>query len=288
MTPTQLSFPSPADGLPIAVRRWSATDPRAVVQIAHGVAEHGRRYARLAEQLVGAGYEVVVVDHRGHGDSVGQDVRHGSFGAAGWPALVADVVALTELIHETNPGLPVFLLGHSMGSFAAQQVLLDHSRSYAGAIICGSTSLDLFAQGLADAGPDVDLSMFNAGFEHRTGYEWLSRDEHEVDLYVADPLSGFDLAADTIPQLFGSAARLADPAALAQIARDLPLLLISGYADPLAGGGALIVELARRYRAAGVEDVTDILYPGARHELFNETNRDEVTADLLAWLDRHL
>jgi alpha-beta hydrolase superfamily lysophospholipase len=131
------------------------------------------------------------------------------------------------------------------------------------------------------------LEAFNAGFEHRTGYEGLSRDPAEVDLYVADPWCGFEVPAETLASPFVTAARLADPAVLAGIRSDLPLLLASGDADPLAGGGQLIELLGQRYRQAGLTDVTVTLYPGARHEILNETNRDEVTADIVAWLTNH-
>ena len=212
----------------------------------------------------------------------------GGFGAAGWPALIADAVALSDSIRSENPGLPLFLIAHSMGSFAAQEVILDHSDLYRGVVLTGSTALDLLAQGLAAAGDGpVELTAFNAAFENRTGYEWLSRDASEVDAYVADPLSGFDLADDTVPQLFTAAARLADPAALAGIRKDLPILIASGQDDPLSGGGQLVGALAQRYRDAGVTDVTLTVYPGARHEIFNEINRNEVTADIVQWLSAH-
>jgi len=198
--------------------------------------------------------------------------------------LIADLAAYGAGLHSD---LPLFLFAHSMGSFAAQSVLLTHSAQYAGVVLSGSTALDLLAAGLAQSEGPVGLEAFNAGFVNRTGYEWLSRDEAEVDLYVADPLCGFDLPDETVPALFGAAATLADPAALAAIRPDLPLLLASGSDDPLAGGGQLIEVLAQRYRDAGLADVTVKLYDGARHEILNETNRDEVTADVVAWLDAH-
>jgi alpha-beta hydrolase superfamily lysophospholipase len=293
MESTTSSFHSPVDGLAVATYRWApAGAPRAAVQLAHGVAEHATRYERLAEALTAAGYLVYANDHRGHGASIGAatggDVTLGSFGAAGWPALIADAVEFSESIRADNPGLPLFLIAHSMGSFAAQEIILDHSQLYRGVVLTGSTALDLLAQGLAAAGDGpVELTAFNAAFENRTGYEWLSRDETEVDKYVADPLSGFDLADDTVPQLFTAAARLADPEALAGIRNDLPILIASGQEDPLSGGGQLVGALAQRYRDAGVTDVTLTVYPGARHEIFNETNRDQVTADVIAWMSAH-
>ena len=148
----------------------------------------------------------------------------------------------------------------------------------------------MLAAGMANAPADAPsgLEAFNAGFEHRTGYEWLSRDDAEVDAYVADPWCGWDIPDDVIPSLFASAARLAEPALLAGIRGDLPILIASGDADPLAGGGALVQLLGQRYRDAGMADVTVKLYPAARHEILNESNRGEVTADILAWLRAHL
>lgn len=287
MKTTPSSFSSSADGLAIATTTWTPdSTPVGVVQLAHGVAEHSKRYERLGRALTDAGYIVYINDHRGHGQSVGGDVALGSFGSAGWPALVDDLVAFTTSIAERHPDLPLFLVAHSMGSFAAQQVILDRSELYAGVVLTGSTALDLLAQGLAAAGDGpVELTAFNAGFEDRTGYEWLSRDEAEVDAYIADPLSGFDLADDTVPQLFSAAERLADADALGGISKALPILVVSGDKDPVGGHGQLPPVIGQRYQAAGVSDVTVTLYPDARHEVFNETNRDEIISDIIAWLD---
>ena len=211
----------------------------------------------------------------------------GNFGAAGFEGLIADVGDYGATIAAEHPDLPVFLFGHSMGSFASQAVITDRSAQYAGVVLSGSTALDVVAAGLADAEGPVGLEAFNIGFEHRTGYEWLSRDEAEVDAYMADPWCGFDLPDDLVPSLFAPAARLADPAVLAGVRSDLPVLIASGSDDPLAGGGQLVELLGQRYRDAGVTDVTVIVYPGGRHEILNETNRDEVTGDVIDWLTRH-
>ena len=285
--PTQSVFASPTDGTEIATYTWGEelTEPRGVVQVAHGIAEHAARYDRLAQDLVAHGYRVVANDHRGHGQTAKEPSDLGSFS---FPALVADVAALGASIREGAGRLPVFLIAHSMGSFAAQDVMLEHSDTYAGVVLSGSTALDVLAANLAQSEGPVGLEAFNAGFEHRTGYEWLSRDEAEVDKYVADPHSGFDLPDDAVPQLFAGAGRLADPTALAGIRKDLPLLIVSGQADPLSGDGQLIGLLGQRYRDAGLGDVSVTVYPDARHEIFNETNRDEITADVIAWLDAHL
>jgi alpha-beta hydrolase superfamily lysophospholipase len=282
MTMQRSTFTSPVDGLELACYAWDVDEPRAVVQVAHGLAEHSARYDRFARALNDAGYAVRATDHRGHGASIAG--TPGDFGAAGFAGLIADVAAYGASLRDD---VPLFLFAHSMGSFAAQSVLLTHSQQYAGVVLSGSTALDLLAGGLAQAEEPAGLEAFNAGFEHRTGYEWLSRDEAEVDRYVADPLCGFDLPDATVPALFGAAGTLADPTSLASIRPDLPLLVASGTDDPLAGGGQLVEVLAQRYRDAGLVDVTVRLYDGARHEILNETNRDQVTADVVAWLDAH-
>jgi alpha-beta hydrolase superfamily lysophospholipase len=282
--PVQRStFTSPVDGLELATYVWDVADPRGVVQVAHGLAEHSARYDRFARALNDAGYSVRATDHRGHGASIAG--TPGDFGTPGFEALIADMAAYGASLRGDPP---LFLFAHSMGSFAAQSVILTHSEQYAGVVLSGSTALDLLAAGMAEAEGPVGLEAFNAGFEHRTGYEWLSRDETEVDRYVADPLCGFDLPDETVPALFGAARTLADPTALAGIRSGLPLLVVSGSEDPLAGGGQLVEVLGQRYRDAGLRDVTVKLYDGARHELLNEINRDEVTSDILAWLDAHL
>ena len=280
------TFSSPTDGLELATYSWdavpSADSPRGVVQVAHGLAEHSARYDRLATALNQAGFLVRAADHRGHGGSI--HAVPGDFGEAGFDGLIADVAAYGASV--ASEGLPVFLVAHSMGSFAAQAVLLEHSDQYAGVVLSGSTALDVLAAAMADAPEDgpAGLEAFNAGFEHRTGYEWLSRDEAEVDKYVADPLCGFDLPESTVTSLFAPAGQLASPEG---VRPDLPLLIASGADDPLAGGGQLVELLGQRYREAGLTDVTVTTYPGARHEIFNETNRDEVTADVVAWLLAH-
>ena len=283
MTIQRSTFTSPVDDLELASYEWDVADPRGMVQVAHGLAEHSARYDRFARALNAAGYTVRATDHRGHGASIAG--TPGDFGAAGFEALIADVAAYGASV---RGDVPLFLFAHSMGSFAAQSVILTHAEQYAGVVLSGSTALDLLAAGMAQTEEPVGLEAFNAGFDHRTGYEWLSRDEAEVDRYVADPLCGFDLPDETVPALFGAAGTLADPTELAGIRSDLPLLLVSGSDDPLAGGGQLVEVLDQRYRDAGLVDVTVKLYDGARHEILNEINRDQVTADVVAWLDAHL
>ncbi|MFV0306866.1 MAG: lysophospholipase [Desertimonas sp.] len=285
MDESTFTFPS-SDGTAIHVYRWSGEgDPKAIVQIEHGMGEHAARYRRLAEALTRTGYVVYADDHRGHGKTAGGPAHHGDLGAAGWQGLVDDVTRLSEIARREHPGLPLIVLGHSMGSFALQQHLLDHSGELDGAVLTGTSVYDVIGAGI-DPDAEVDLSAFNAPFEQRTGYEWLSRDEAEVDAYVADEACGFGLNPAAARGMSDGLAPTSDTARLSAIRADLPILLQSGDADPLAGGGPLLEMLGERYRDAGVRDVTVKLYPGARHEVFNETNRDEVTDDLLGWLER--
>lgn len=285
MDETSFSFPS-SDGTEIHVYRWTGDgEAKAVVQIEHGMGEHAGRYRRLAEALTSTGYAVVADDHRGHGRTAGGPEGHGDLGAAGWQGLVDDIGRLSAMARRDHPDVPLIVLGHSMGSFALQQYLLDHSADLDGAVLTGTSAIDVIGPGI-DPDAEVDLSAFNAPFESRTGYEWLSRDEAEVDAYVADEGCGFGLNPAGVRGMLDGVSAAADETRLAAIRHDLPILLMSGDADPLAGGGPLVQMVGDRYIGAGVHDVTVNLYPGARHEIFNETNRDEVTADLIAWLDR--
>jgi alpha-beta hydrolase superfamily lysophospholipase len=270
-----------ADGIELQTFRWAPEGtPRAAVQLQHGLAEHAARYRRFARALTAAGYLVYAPDGRGSGRTAAG--RYGQWGPDGWLGWVDDLARLNARIRQDNPDLEVALFGHSMGSFASQQYVLDHSGDIDALVLSGTTEVSGLAA-MLDSDEPADLSAFNAPFEFRTGYEWLSRDEAEVDAYVADEACGF-----AAPKLTGIAtlAQAADPERLTAIRSDLPILLISGTDDPLAGGGAAVELVAQRYRDAGIRDVHATLYPGARHELLNETNRDEVTADVLAFLDR--
>jgi alpha-beta hydrolase superfamily lysophospholipase len=273
------------DGLEIAYYRWRAPEKAAgIVQIAHGMGEHSLRYAHVAEFLNQAGFHVYANDHRGHGRSVKGRESLGDFGAAGWNGLVGDMVTLTRLARTREGRLPVTLLGHSMGSFAAQQYVLDNSALVAGLVLSGSAAVDKLS---IDPSQDADLTAFNRAFEPaRTQHDWLSRDNAAVDAYEADPLCGFGINKKAMETMMASAIRLIDPAALAQIRKDLPIHIFAGDKDPINHDLEWLKPLAERYRAAGVVNVSEKYYPEGRHEMLNETNRDEVMRDLVTWLQK--
>lgn len=273
------------DGLEIAAYGWDPPGtPRAVVQLTHGMGEHVLRYDGLATALTGHGFAVYGQDHRGHGASAG--ATPGQLGAAGWAELVNDIGLLSDHVRAAHGDLPLVLLGHSMGSFAVQQYLLDHSDRVHAAVLSGTAVIDLLEPAL-DLDAPLDLAAFNLAFvPARTAYDWLSRDEAQVDAYVADPMCGFGLDAAATKAMFTAARAVADPERVGAMRTDLPVYVVVGDQDPVGGQLALVHPLVERY--AGLSDVTLKVYPGARHEVFNETNRAEVVADLLAWLNRHV
>jgi alpha-beta hydrolase superfamily lysophospholipase len=208
----------------------------------------------------------------------------GDFGAGGWNALIADMLTLTRLARTREGRLPLILLGHSMGSFAAQQYVIDNSALLAGLVLSGSAAVDKLA---IDPSQQADLTAFNRGFEPaRTPHDWLSRDNAAVDAYEADPLCGFGINQRAMETLMASAIRLIDPAELAKIRKDLPIYIFAGDKDPINHDLQWVKPLAERYRAADIANVSEKYYPQGRHEMLNETNRDEVMRDLVNWLQK--
>lgn len=277
-----------ADEHPVAAWRWSKPVPvRAVLQVAHGMGEHARRYKPKLEALMDAGVVVYANDHRGHGLTAPTPDQYGDFGAGGFPALVDDMALLTRRIRTDNPGTPVILMGHSMGSFAAQLYALHHSDAIDGLAISGSSALDLVAAVLPSDPDAPALEVFNGAFEPaRTPFDWLSRDEAEVDAYIADPMCGFSVTPASMRSMVEALLPTAEPDALKKIRADLPVYFFSGVMDPVGGPElSFLKTLVERYAARGLKVNADF-YEGGRHEMLNEINRSDVVANLLKFVER--
>ncbi len=255
---------------------------RGVVQLLHGVGEHAGRYPALIGALTGAGFVVYADDHRGHGRTgIRQHegpARLGRLGKGGLRATKDAIWQLTGIIREEHPDLPLVLLGHSWGSFLAQMLVNEHPEAWDAVILSGSA---LRTPRMMNPAP---LNARWAAAE-ATGFEWLSRDPEVWRAFGDDPLT----TAVPLLKLFGpvEAAKLYGRPAR-NLGRDIPMLLLVGRDDPV-GGPRSVHMLAEEYRTrSGLSDVTTLVYPDARHEIFNELQQDEVRADLLSWLDRRI
>ncbi|MGZ8751443.1 MAG: alpha/beta fold hydrolase [Acidimicrobiia bacterium] len=261
------------DDVPVSAYRWEGDVPvRGIVHVAHGLGEHALRYERFAHALNAAGYTVTTHDQRAHGRTAEATGGLGFLGPRGMEGTIDSLHAVTRAVHATAPDIPLFLLGHSWGSMLAQKFVLRWGGELTGLVLSGTTLMEPAFL------PPADL---NAPFAPAaTDYDWLSRDTDEVRKYVDDPLCGFhpDFPFDEMAFLVGGPTDT--------VPADLPILIVNGSVDPV-GGEAGGTALAEAYRTVGVRDVTFTSYPDARHELFNEINRDEVVADVIAWLEAH-
>ena len=265
----------------IAAYQWEGTSeiPKAVIQLAHGAGEHSLRYLEPLTPIIEAGYTVFSADHRGHGRTSGLDGL-GDFGPGGAESAIEDMAMLSQLIRQDHPGLPLILLGHSMGAMFAQVYVLDYSDQIDALVLSGTAGGPRLPEGTPPPAPaprDV--------FEKRTEYDWLSRDPAEVDRYIADPLCGIRFKPESGASLAKLRGRMGDVAALQGVRSNLPVYIFVGDKDPVNAGLTRIHPLVQMYRDAGLTDVTLKVYEGGRHEMLNETNRAEVVADLMAWLE---
>jgi alpha-beta hydrolase superfamily lysophospholipase len=263
------------------------------------------RYERFAGFLNDHGFVVYADDHRGHWKTAGSMDKAGICGEDGWNGMTLDEKQLTDIIKAENPGLPFFFFGHSMGSMLAQDYIQRWGDQIDGVILSGTAGslgddmegMLAMAQGLvAQQGADVPSELFgqmfasfNQPFEPgETGLEWLSRDPVEVKKYVDDPWCGFPFTNGMVAEFFKGGVNIWNPANEVRIPNDLPMLVFSGALDPVGGNTLGVKALVERYKNNGVEDITLKFYDGGRHEMLNETNRDEVHRDVLAWLNGQL
>ena len=276
---------------------------RAIVQLSHGMVEFIDRYKSLAEYLAVRGILVTGHDHLGHGGSIRTKADYGYFAEPdGNRAVLDDLHAMTALTKELYPGVPYFLLGHSMGSFYARQYLCEWGNELDGAIIMGTgfqpkalvtlarTVCRVLAvffgwQHRSKLVANLSFLGYNKGLEGRTTHDWLNRDQAEVDKYLADERCTFIFTLNAYYSMFTGILRLYDPAFLAKMPKKLPLLFLAGDADPVGERSAGVKRAVQSLRDAGAENIKVKFYPGARHELLVETNRQEVFADIGDWID---
>ena len=305
VTPHQTFNLQTADGTDVNVYRWLPDGkPKAVVQIIHGLAEHAGRYSRLASALNGEGYAVYASDLRGHGKTAQSKGDLGFFATKdGWRKCLADLWQVNRQAAADNPGLPIILLGHSMGSTFARQFMAEHGDALSGVILSGSSGQPnalarsgrltarlerarLGSRGHSKLIQSLTFDAFNKRLQpSRTAFDWLSRDPLEVDKYIADPLCGFPASTQLWVDMLDAWASIAQ--SCGSVPRTLPIYVISGAHDPVSAGTKALLPMLEQFRAANLK-VESKFYPEARHELFNETIRDEVTADLIGWLRRSL
>jgi alpha-beta hydrolase superfamily lysophospholipase len=284
--PERFHFTS-SDGLSIACVKWSNDHHvRGVVQIAHGLGEHVGRYAQLAETLAQAEFVVYGNDHRGHGLTAKPAGSFGDFGPGGFDQLVEDMVSLRVIAKDEHRGKPYILLGHSLGSFAAQQFVLDHSHSIDGLALSGSGTLDGLVRVAQSIAPGEDpMKLINAAFEPaRTPFDWLTRDNAEVDAFIKDPLCFPSLKPESMESFLDAFPRLANPREIRKVRDDLPIYIFSGSDDPVGQRLEGVRVLIDRYRSAGLTSIAHDFYSGARHEMLHEINRRDVTTNLLVWM----
>ena len=295
-----------SDGEEVACYHWVHDNPRGVVLIAHGMGEHAKRYDRVAQALNGAGYAVIANDHRGHG--ITGQAKLGYMGPDGWNRVLADAYEINCYARQCYPDVAVVLFGHSMGSMMSQQYITRYGASIDALVLSGSPGFKaksynplprwILSFENRRVGPDGASAMMqkvifggaNKPFDaaDATGFEWLSRDTAEVNKYIEDEFCGFVIATASLVDLYAGSAITVNPHSVANIPKELPVYVFSGEEDPVHGGKADVQRMLEAFSTAGLTKVEMKWYPGGRHEMLNETNAEEVTRDLLGWLERTL
>lgn len=304
MHPFELVAP---DGTVLVGRDWlpdTGTPIRGVVQLVHGLGEHGMRYQSLAMRLNAAGYVVTGHDNRGHGLTAGQDGLGLLPEGSGWAQWIEDILQVADRVDHRWPRTPHILLGHSLGSLMGQHVAAQHAARFSAIVLSSTDSRPgvgmlfnrLLGAVLCKLGNPRTRSrlLYWVGVGHlrasipdrRTDADWLSRDPAQVDAYLSDPLCGFIPSTALWQAIATGMAQISGRRMRGRLAsRDTPLLLLVGTGDPLSAGGLRVRRLYKAYRSNGASRVTLKEYPDARHELFNELNRAEVMDDLVRWLE---
>jgi len=309
MVQSEFTFPSADGKTPIHAVEWTPenTPVRAVLQISHGVAEYALRYNPFAAFLTAHGFAVVSHDHIGHGLSMAPGAPRLYFGPKGsWRYVVDDLYTRRNLAGKRFPGVPYFLLGHSMGSFLARTYLIRYPGTVDGAILMGTGHMtgtmvsggrtiaaeEALRLGETSLSPLVDKLAFDAYNRvfapNRTPCDWLSVSRENVDAYMADPLCGGNASVGLFREMLSGIAFIKKPENLKRMNRYTPVLFVSGSMDPVGDCGKGVKRAFQSFRRAGVEDVSMKLYNGARHEILNDTCRETVYHDILDWMENHL
>lgn len=304
---TMFTLPSSDGKTRLRGFRWQPDGQiRGVLQISHGMVEHLERYNEFAEYLAAQGYAVIGHDHLGHGGSVGEHAEYGFFAEEnGDRFLLQDMHRVTVLAKRLYPDKPVFLLGHSMGSFLLRRYMTIYGKEISGAIICGTGNITVSQARLALMLSSVSAKLFGKrhhsklidllalgqyalqyGNPLRPG-SWLSKNEESVRAYAADPRCGFCFTVGAYRDFFRVLMALAKEKNFDRIPRDLPVFMISGMEDPLGGYTRAVLSVYNRFVAMGMKDIDIMFYPEDRHEILQETDRDLVFGDVLAWLRSH-
>jgi alpha-beta hydrolase superfamily lysophospholipase len=301
---TDHTFFTGSDGTPLFLHRWfPAEKPCAVIQIVHGMAEHAARYERLAQFLTDRGMAVYADDHRGHGLSVADGKSWGILADKdGFTKMVEDEKGITDRIRQEYPGIPVLLLGHSMGSFISRCYAAKYGGAIEGLILSGTGShrypelyvgltiaeLQKLFQGKKHPSKLLDKLAFggyNQKFApNQTSFDWLSRDEKEVDLYLADPMCGNIFPNGFYAEFFRALLYLKRQKSVDAIPTNLPVYVYSGDKDPVGSFGKGVTNVWKRYERHGIKNLEMQLFQGGRHEMLNETNREEVMQKLYDWI----
>lgn len=300
----EYSIPSKTGIGNVYARCWVPADGvKAVLQIAHGMAEHGERYEDFANYLCSFGFAVFVNDHIGHGKSASNDEELGYFGEIkGWDAFVEDERAFSEVIFKEYPATPLIFFGHSMGSFIAREYIRRYGRDerITAAVFCGTSGTNpasAMAIKIADTViklkgskhyskliNNIAFAPYNAKTEKRTAFDWLSTDTAQVDKYIADKHCGFLFTAAGYKDLFTILTRVSGKDWYREMPEEIPVLLIAGEDDPVGAYGKGVKQVYNDLIKAGKKDVSLKLYPGMRHEILNEINNIVVYGDIAAWV----
>lgn len=305
MIPQRFSFRS-ADGTELQAYKWTPETPKAVVQIVHGAVEHAMRYDDFAKTLIKGGYAVYAADLRGHGATAGKPENVGYFSDAsgGFSLTVDDVHLLTGHIREENPDIPVFLLGHSMGSLIARVYAARYGEGLAGFVLSGTGHVSpplvtigrflarcvMALSGRRHVSPFLHKLVFgtlNRPFKGEKGCEFICSDQQVIDAYANDAFCGNTISAEFAYELLYGTRAAAKKSTIDGFPKQTPLLIASGEFDTMGGNKLKAVKKdAAAYRKAGVADLKFVVYDGMRHEILNEKQKQRVYADIISWLDR--